>query len=73
MLLTRTHDWGNQEVQLLRTHYHCINCGSQSVFETKEEGDYYLGNDYLCTECNSTFVIPGGISTIPKNWTIKTS
>ena len=35
-----------------KTQYYCPNCGKQEVWNEVGEGDYYLGSDYVCTECN---------------------
>jgi hypothetical protein len=35
------------------TSLFCPRCGKQAVWKQEGEGDYYLGPEYLCTECNN--------------------
>lgn len=35
----------------------CPSCGTKNVWMSKE-GDYYVGETYLCTNCNSDFNMP---------------
>jgi hypothetical protein len=37
----------------------CPNCCKQMVWEEQGEGDYYLGNDYICIGCSVSFTIQG--------------
>jgi len=32
----------------------CPNCGKQEVWEELGGGDYYLGVDYVCTNCDAS-------------------
>lgn len=36
---------------------HCPNCGKKEVWAS-EEGDYYVGEDYICISCHAKFNLP---------------
>ncbi len=38
-----------------RTEYFCPNCGKQKVWKQLDEGDYYVGEDHICTACQKMF------------------
>lgn len=38
--------------------FFCPSCGSKEVWEEVGAGDFYVGNQHICTSCNSTFLIP---------------
>lgn len=37
----------------------CPNCGTRSVWQEQSPGDYYVGEDFICTACNQNFTIQG--------------
>lgn len=41
------HYWDEYE----KTEYFCAKCGKQEVWESTGPGDYYVGNEALCTAC----------------------
>jgi hypothetical protein len=40
------------------TEWYCPACGHQSVWEEADQGDYYMGVDFMCTHCGVTFYLP---------------
>lgn len=40
----------------------CPNCGKQGVWRKRETGDYYLGEDHVCIECDNEFYLPNNPS-----------
>ena len=40
---------------------YCPKCGKKSVWAECSEGDYYVGNQYICLDCESSFFLPNGI------------
>ena len=42
-----------------KTNIFCPSCATQNVWEANE-GDYYAGPEYLCTECSVSFNMPSG-------------
>ena len=42
------------------TDFHCPACGNMSVWAEDSPGDYYVGEQYICVNCKSTFHMPGG-------------
>jgi DNA-directed RNA polymerase subunit RPC12/RpoP len=40
----------------------CPRCGHKKVWVNTDGGDYYVGEQYLCTNCNSTFHLPSGVN-----------
>ena|ERR1043166_6425191 len=55
----------------IRTHGHdesceklalyCPNCGEKQVWHEMSEGDYYVGELYLCISCRHGFYLPVGV------------
>ena len=39
---------------------HCPGCGVRGVWMRSGPGDYYVGEDYICTNCAHTWNLPGG-------------
>lgn len=55
--LTVKYDSGHSydEVWELVENMYCSHCGTQnSVWSETGEGDYYAGNQYICTECGAS-------------------
>ena len=50
---------GSYEKKYTKVDTYCPNCGKQSVFEADGEGDYYVGPDCVCLECDSVFTWQG--------------
>jgi predicted RNA-binding Zn-ribbon protein involved in translation (DUF1610 family) len=48
------------EVDLIQTDNYCPNCGKKSVYVADDEGDFYVGPDYICIECKFLFSMPIG-------------
>ena len=44
------------------TDYFCPNCGKKGVWFRNDSGDYYVGEQYICIECEHTFYLPDGVS-----------
>lgn len=42
-----------------KTDCFCPNCGSQEVWQEQGAGDYYLGEQWLCTACSSKWTMQG--------------
>ena len=42
----------------------CPNCGKKDVWHSAEEGDYYMGELYLCTNCDYRFYLPSGVNPV---------
>ncbi len=57
-------------VNLLPTDYHCVKCGGKTVMELDEEGDYYIGPDYVCLTCNTKFNLPSNAFTMDDDFEI---
>lgn len=54
------HYWDTYE----KSDYYCPLCGSQSVWYELGGGDYYVGVEYLCTNCCSVSYLDGvGVTT----------
>lgn len=51
--------WGDLERTYIKGELFCPKCGKQSIYEEQEEGDYYLGSDFYCSECDHDFTIQG--------------
>ena len=49
---SRTSDWKKAEM-------FCPNCGKTGVWYEDDEGDYYLGKEYVCLDCECNFSIQG--------------
>lgn len=45
----------------VRTEYFCPGCGKQEVHMRDGGGDYYVGEQYICTACDHTFHMPSGM------------
>lgn len=43
----------------------CPGCGKGPVYEENGEGDYYVGKDFWCLACGSTFNLPYGVTKDP--------
>jgi hypothetical protein len=39
----------------------CPKCGQKHVWRCDSGGDYYVGEQYICTACKSTFYLPSGV------------
>jgi DNA-directed RNA polymerase subunit RPC12/RpoP len=37
----------------------CPKCGQKGVWIEQGDGDYYLGENYICTSCEHEFTIQG--------------
>ena len=44
------------------TDYFCPNCGKKGVWFGDDGGDYYIGEQYICMECEHTFYLPNRVS-----------
>lgn len=42
------------------TPYYCPHCGKRTVWHEMSGGDYYVGEQYLCTNCAASFELPSG-------------
>lgn len=43
------------------TERYCPKCGAtDAVWKDTSPGDYYLGPEHLCTQCNTSFYLPSG-------------
>jgi len=40
------------------TKYHCPHCGKQRVWQETSGGDYYVGDEHICTNCSHSFYLP---------------
>lgn len=49
------HYWNNFE----KSEYYCPNCGTKEVWQEQGSGDYYLGEEWLCTNCNHGWTMQG--------------
>lgn len=43
----------------VKTAFFCLACGKASVWRCNDGGDYYQGENYLCTGCGSDWNLPG--------------
>lgn len=51
---TKKEDWTKEE-------YFCPECGQKSVWcRIENSGDYYVGETYLCVNCDTYFYLPSG-------------
>ena len=41
-----------------KTEYFCPECGKRNVWHDTSGGDYYVGEEHLCVECESSFHLP---------------
>jgi predicted RNA-binding Zn-ribbon protein involved in translation (DUF1610 family) len=44
------------------TEYHCPHCGKKEVWHETSGGDYYVGEQHICVECDRAFYLPDGVS-----------
>jgi transposase-like protein len=44
------------------TDLYCPECGKHDVWQEGGEGDYYVGSEYICVDCKSTFTTQSGSS-----------
>jgi predicted RNA-binding Zn-ribbon protein involved in translation (DUF1610 family) len=51
-----------RESEWTKTEYFCPNCGKLEVWSEDGPGDYYAGEDYVCTSCKCFFNLPSGTS-----------
>jgi hypothetical protein len=60
--------WSHKYSETWTTHgdLFCPNCGKKEVWVEEGGGDYYVGNQYICTACAHEFHMPG-LSTIHAN------
>lgn len=42
-----------------KTNYFCPECGQQEVWQEQTEGDYYLGEQWLCASCSLKWTMQG--------------
>lgn len=58
------------EARKFSHHYHealepedlfCPKCGQKHVWRCDNGGDYYVGEQYICTACRSSFYLPSGV------------
>lgn len=47
-----------------KTKVYCPRCGNQEIWFRCDCGDYYVGEQHICTGCKATFYLPGGISDV---------
>lgn len=40
------------------TELHCPSCGAKKVWKDTSGGDYYVGEQYICTGCAFSFHMP---------------
>ncbi len=40
----------------------CLNCGKKDCVWSEDQGDYYVGGDWVCTECGAKWYCPMGIA-----------
>ena len=38
---------------------YCPSCGKQEVWQEQSSGDYYVGEGYICVDCESCWTIQG--------------
>lgn len=43
------------------TEYFCPAYGKEAVWFRNDSSDYYVGEQYICINCQSTFYLPGGV------------
>ena len=42
----------------------CPACGKKEVWREEDWGDYYVGEEYLCTACGASFHLAGGLNNV---------
>lgn len=45
-----------------KTEFHCPRCGNQEVWFCNNGGNYYLGEQHICTNCKASFYLPNGVT-----------
>ena len=45
-----------------KTPLYCPGCGATEVWCSGGGGDYYVGEQHICTGCGSMFYLPNGLS-----------
>lgn len=45
----------------------CPNCGVRSVWQEQSQGDYYLGETFICISCDHDFSIQGPSASSEQN------
>ena len=45
-----------------KTETYCPRCAKKEVWFRDDGGDYYVGEQYICTACKGTFYLPCGVS-----------
>lgn len=40
------------------TSYYCMKCGSQSMWNRDDGGDYYQGEQFMCQACGYSWNLP---------------
>lgn len=49
-------------------YMHCPNCGKHEVWHSTDDGDYYVGEKYMCRKCGAHFYMPHGVMTGKLDW-----
>lgn len=47
-----------------KTEVYCPRCGKQEVFANSGGGDYYTGEQHICTACKGTFCFSDGVTDV---------
>lgn len=42
----------------VKTKFYCLACGQQTVWCRRDGGDYYQGENYLCSACSVDWNLP---------------
>lgn len=59
---TGTRKWSHAYDELWsETELYCPNCAWPKVWMRDDPGDYYVGEQYLCSRCEFTFYLPNGV------------
>lgn len=48
------------------TDWYCLLCGVTAVWQ-RNEGDYYAGEQCICTACGATWTLPNSPATIDRD------
>jgi transposase-like protein len=59
MIVTIDYGTHQRQTTYLMTTLFCPSCGKQTVWNEDDPGDYYVGETYVCTSCDSHFTIQG--------------
>lgn len=46
--------------ECVRVGYYCPCCGSRETYQETGGGDYYVGEELFCLECNTRWYMPNG-------------